>query len=212
MGSTSAARRRSTRSSPNSPMPGSPCSSSVGSALEVLAMSDRILVIAEGRIVADVLRRGGAGAGDGCRDRKSGVCCRCRRGDLATDPAMPGARLSRDRAAAARQRRARLPGHSLSGLFLFSGRFLTAQNLSVIASNAAILAIVACAQALVLLTRNLDVSVGFDQGRCRLSSRPTSPRVIRGSGLEIVPPSPCSSASCSASSTASSSPMAKSRR
>jgi rhamnose transport system permease protein len=47
---------------------------------------------------------------------------------------------------------------------LLSSRFLTPQNLSVIASNAAILAIVAAAQAVVLLTRNLDVSVGSIMG------------------------------------------------
>jgi rhamnose transport system permease protein len=47
---------------------------------------------------------------------------------------------------------------------LLSPRFLTAQNLEVIASNAAILAIVAAAQAVVLLTRNLDVSVGSIMG------------------------------------------------
>src|SRR3954451_6350957 len=43
-------------------------------------------------------------------------------------------------------------------------QFLTWQNLGVIASNAAILAIVAAAQAVVLLTRNLDVSVGSIMG------------------------------------------------
>jgi len=47
---------------------------------------------------------------------------------------------------------------------LLSGQFLTPQNLSVVVANAAILAIVACAQALVLLTRNLDVSVGSIMG------------------------------------------------
>jgi rhamnose transport system permease protein len=45
-----------------------------------------------------------------------------------------------------------------------SKQFLTAQNLTVIASNAAILAIVASAQALALLTRNVDVSVGSIMG------------------------------------------------
>ncbi|MBV8816774.1 MAG: ABC transporter permease, partial [Acidobacteriaceae bacterium] len=45
-----------------------------------------------------------------------------------------------------------------------SPRFLTVQNASVIASNAAILAIVASAQAIVLLTRNVDVSVGSIMG------------------------------------------------
>lgn len=47
---------------------------------------------------------------------------------------------------------------------LLTPQFATLQNLSVIASNAAILAIVAAAQALVLLTRNLDVSVGAIMG------------------------------------------------
>jgi rhamnose transport system permease protein len=47
---------------------------------------------------------------------------------------------------------------------LLSPQFLTWQNLSVVASNAAILAIVAVAQAIVLLTRNLDVSVGSIMG------------------------------------------------
>ena len=42
--------------------------------------------------------------------------------------------------------------------------FLTVQNLTTVASSAAILAIAACAQAIVLLTRNLDVSVGSMMG------------------------------------------------
>lgn len=45
-----------------------------------------------------------------------------------------------------------------------NGRFATPQNLMIVASNASILAIVAAAQALVLLTRNLDVSVGSIMG------------------------------------------------
>lgn len=47
---------------------------------------------------------------------------------------------------------------------VLSPQFLTAQNLSAIVSNAAILAIVAAAQAVVLITRNLDVSVGSMMG------------------------------------------------
>jgi rhamnose transport system permease protein len=43
-------------------------------------------------------------------------------------------------------------------------RFLTVQNLTTVASAASILAIAACAQAVVLLTRNLDVSVGSMMG------------------------------------------------
>jgi rhamnose transport system permease protein len=72
------------------------------------------------------------------------------------------------------------------GFSLFSGRFLTAQNLSVIASNAAILAIVACAQALVLLTRNLDVSVGSIMGVAAYLTADFAAR-HPGSGIEIVP-------------------------
>lgn len=47
---------------------------------------------------------------------------------------------------------------------VLNARFATPQNLTVIASNASILAIVATAQAVVLLTRNLDVSVGSIMG------------------------------------------------
>ncbi|MBV9671991.1 MAG: ABC transporter permease [Verrucomicrobia bacterium] len=47
---------------------------------------------------------------------------------------------------------------------LLTSRFLTFQNITVITSNAAILAIVAAAQAIVLLTRNVDVSVGSIMG------------------------------------------------
>lgn len=47
---------------------------------------------------------------------------------------------------------------------LLTPQFLTAQNASAIASNAAILSIVAAAQAIVLLTRNVDVSVGSMMG------------------------------------------------
>ncbi len=43
---------------------------------------------------------------------------------------------------------------------LTTQNFLTSQNLKVIAFNAALLTIVACAEALVVITRNLDVSVG----------------------------------------------------
>lgn len=47
---------------------------------------------------------------------------------------------------------------------LLNDRFLTIQNLTTVASAASILAIAACAQAIVLLTRNLDVSVGSMMG------------------------------------------------
>jgi rhamnose transport system permease protein len=47
---------------------------------------------------------------------------------------------------------------------LLTPQFLTVQNASAIASNAAILSIVAAAQAIVLLTRNVDVSVGSMMG------------------------------------------------
>src|SRR5271168_1264148 len=47
---------------------------------------------------------------------------------------------------------------------LLTPQFFTAQNASAIASNAAILSIVAAAQAIVLLTRNVDVSVGSMMG------------------------------------------------
>jgi rhamnose transport system permease protein len=47
---------------------------------------------------------------------------------------------------------------------LLTPRFLTAQNAGAIASNAAILSVVAAAQAIVLLTRNVDVSVGSMMG------------------------------------------------
>src|SRR5438270_587921 len=72
------------------------------------------------------------------------------------------------------------------GFSLLSGQFLTPQNLSVVASNAAILAIVACAQAMVLLTRNLDVSVGSIMG---LAAYLTADYAARhpGAGIEIVP-------------------------
>src|SRR5258708_915180 len=69
---------------------------------------------------------------------------------------------------------------------LLSGQFLTPQNLSVVAANAAILAIVACAQALVLLTRHLDVSVRRIMG---LAAYLTADYAARhpGAGIEIVP-------------------------
>ncbi|TBW40735.1 ABC transporter permease [Siculibacillus lacustris] len=47
---------------------------------------------------------------------------------------------------------------------LATDRFLSVQNLTTVASSAAILAIAACAQAIVLITRNLDVSVGSMMG------------------------------------------------
>jgi rhamnose transport system permease protein len=47
---------------------------------------------------------------------------------------------------------------------LLTQQFLTVQNATAIASNAAILSIVAAAQAIVLLTRNVDVSVGSIMG------------------------------------------------
>jgi rhamnose transport system permease protein len=43
---------------------------------------------------------------------------------------------------------------------LTTPNFLTLQNIKIIAFNAALLTIVACAEAMVVLTRNLDVSVG----------------------------------------------------
>jgi len=54
---------------------------------------------------------------------------------------------------------------ALATLFaLLTSTFLTTQNLTTVASSAAILAIAACAQGVVLLTRNLDVSVGSMMG------------------------------------------------
>lgn len=47
---------------------------------------------------------------------------------------------------------------------LLTPQFFTVQNATAIASNAAILSIVAAAQAIVLLTRNVDVSVGSMMG------------------------------------------------
>lgn len=47
---------------------------------------------------------------------------------------------------------------------LLSPQFLTVQNLTVVASSASILAVAACAQAIVLFTKNLDVSVGSMMG------------------------------------------------
>jgi rhamnose transport system permease protein len=47
---------------------------------------------------------------------------------------------------------------------LVTDRFLTVQNLAVVASSASILAVAACAQAIVLFTRNLDVSIGSVMG------------------------------------------------
>jgi rhamnose transport system permease protein len=51
-----------------------------------------------------------------------------------------------------------------AGFALLKPQFLTPENLSAILSNAAILMIVAAAQAVILITRNLDVSVGSIMG------------------------------------------------
>jgi rhamnose transport system permease protein len=51
-----------------------------------------------------------------------------------------------------------------AGFALLRPQFLTPENLSAILSNAAILMIVAAAQAVILITRNLDVSVGSIMG------------------------------------------------
>jgi rhamnose transport system permease protein len=68
---------------------------------------------------------------------------------------------------------------------LLTPQFLTVQNLTIIASNAAILAIVAAAQAIVLLTRNLDVSVGAIMG---LSAYLTADYAAHhsGAGIEVI--------------------------
>ena len=68
---------------------------------------------------------------------------------------------------------------------LLSPRFLNPQNLEVIASNAAILAIVAAAQAVVLLTRNLDVSVGSIMGFAAYLTADYAAR-HQGAGVEII--------------------------
>ena len=51
-----------------------------------------------------------------------------------------------------------------AGFAVLRPQFLTPENLSAILSNAAILMIVAAAQAVILITRNLDVSVGSIMG------------------------------------------------
>lgn len=47
---------------------------------------------------------------------------------------------------------------------LFSSRFLTIENARIIAFNAAILIVAACAVSVVVITRNLDVSIGSIMG------------------------------------------------
>jgi rhamnose transport system permease protein len=66
-----------------------------------------------------------------------------------------------------------------------TSRFLGAQNATVILSNAAILAIVAAGQAIVLLTRNVDVSVGSIMG---FSAYLTADYAAKhpGAGAELV--------------------------
>jgi rhamnose transport system permease protein len=68
---------------------------------------------------------------------------------------------------------------------LLAPAFASAQNASVIAGNAAILAIVAAAQATVLLTRNLDVSVGSIMGLAAFLSAHYAARHA-GAGPEVV--------------------------
>ena len=79
-------------------------------------------------------------------------------------------------------------------------QFLTVQNLTVIASNASILAIVAAAQAMVLLTRNLDVSVGSIMG---LSAYLTADYAAHhpGAGVEVIADRHGDRPGCSARST-----------
>jgi len=68
---------------------------------------------------------------------------------------------------------------------MLSPRFLNPQNLAIIASNAAILAIVAAAQAVVLLTRNLDVSVGSIMGFAAYLTADYAAR-HHGAGVAII--------------------------
>ncbi len=68
---------------------------------------------------------------------------------------------------------------------LLTARFFTVQNITVIASNAAILAIVASAQAIVLLTRNVDVSAGSMMGFTAYLTADYAAR-HQGIGAELV--------------------------
>ena len=146
---------------------------------EVLGMADRVLVMHEGRIAAE-LPRAEADRGDGHAARRPG---RRRRHERAARPGRPGRRRRRTRSATRRwiDTVVRARELSLIGVLAVlrgraSPRSPTRASCPRRASsdlllNATILALLAVGQSLVVITRNIDLSVGSVLGLSRLRDR-----------------------------------------
>ncbi len=134
---------------------------------EVLAMSDRILVLHEGRVTAEIARgRGDRGAGHVRRDRQP---ARADAGGRAmtdagatADPRRSRATAARGSASIARQRELSLVAIMIvlgALVSIAAPQFLTVDNISQVAVLASIVAVAAVGEALVVITRNVDLSV-----------------------------------------------------
>ena len=140
-------------------------------AAEVIAMADRILVFRSGRVVAEFARDS--------VDQEAMMLAAAHtshepRGRRPCGPAM--SELARDRTGTLARRGARLVGRSLrvrefglvlalllvcaSLVTLREPRFLGAANLEQVALSATLVCIVALGEALVIITRQIDLSVG----------------------------------------------------
>ena len=136
---------------------------------EVLLLADRILVIREGRLVEEISRRR---CDRGERDRCGRRCLHGEGGMTATDTevvthAAPAAREHRLAATIARFRPAVLAAVILVIFGLTTIRnsdFASASSIQAILSIASIYMLLAVGEAMVIITRNVDLSIGSTLG------------------------------------------------
>ena len=139
-------------------------------------MSDRVLVMREGRLVAELARRGDAGASDrGSGRDRGGMIARFR-----------GLRPQEIAAAAFRLRELGIVialGVAVIFFAIRAPNFLTVSNWQDIAKDVAIVIVVAVGETMVVLTRNIDLSVGSMVG---LSAYLSADFLARHNGAPLV--------------------------
>ena len=166
---------------------------------EVLGMADRVLVMHEGRLVADIPRARAdeesvmfAATGHGASRPGSGMTPRRPPCDRPVDGArragQPGARGRRRPGRPPRRSSSASSASSLALVLLIAvtavvnPRFLSAQSVKDLLLGSTILAILAVGQAIVIITRNVDLSVGSVLG---LSAFATGSLFVTAPGTPI---------------------------
>ena len=162
---------------------------------EVLGMADRVLVMHEGRLVAEIPRDRA--------DEESVMFAATGQREAAAHDATVGTSAASPRAPAESRRARRGPcvhrlfvvrelGILLALVLLVAvtaidnPRFLSAQSVKDLLLGSTILAILAVGQAIVIITRNVDLSVGSILGPVRLRHRQRSSSPRPGTPIVVV--------------------------